>query len=86
MRSMPDQVTDVRLLDDGYSREVRSLFYHAYRHKPTFAYRMDAQRACYDQRVRSCVREMGERHLGEELPAIGLCIDDRLVSSAWITP
>ncbi|MBH9428723.1 GNAT family N-acetyltransferase [Pseudomonas aeruginosa] len=86
MRSMPDQVTDVRLLDDGYSREVRSLFYHAYRHEPTFAYLMDAQRAGYDQRVRACVREMVERHLGEELPAIGLFIDDRLVAAALITP
>ncbi len=83
---MPDQVTDVRLLDDGYSREVRSLFYHAYRHEPTFAYLMDAQRAGYDQRVRACVREMVERHLGEELPAIGLFIDDRLVAAALITP
>ncbi len=79
---MPDQVSDVRLLDDGYSREVRSLFYHAYRHEPTFAYLMDAQRAGYDQRVRACVREMVERHLGEELPAIGLFIDDRLVAAA----
>ncbi|HEJ2967328.1 N-acetyltransferase [Pseudomonas aeruginosa] len=86
MRSMPDQVSDVRLLDDGYSREVRSLFYHAYRHEPTFAYLMDAQRAGYDQRVRACVREMVERHLGEELPAIGLFIDDRLVAAALITP
>ncbi|WP_371358861.1 hypothetical protein, partial [Salmonella sp. E393-2] len=74
------------LLDDGYSREVRSLFYHAYRHEPTFAYLMDAQRAGYDQRVRACVREMVERPLGEELPAIGLFIDDRLVAAALITP
>ncbi|VTM11198.1 putative acetyltransferase [Pseudomonas aeruginosa] len=51
---MPDQVTDIRLLDDGYSREVRSLFYHAYRHEPTFAYLMNAQRAGYDQ---PCARQ-----------------------------
>lgn len=34
----------VCLLDDGYSREARSLLYNAYRHEPTFAYIFEAQR------------------------------------------
>ena len=57
MRSMPDQVTDVRLLTSCFSREVRSLYHHAYRHEPTFAYLMDAQRAGI--RPAACVRASG---------------------------
>ncbi len=29
-------------LDDGFSREARSLLYNAYRHEPTFAYLFEA--------------------------------------------
>ena len=44
-------------LDDGYSREARSLLYNAYRHEPTFAYIFEAQRPGYERRLRVMVRE-----------------------------
>ncbi|PAV47499.1 GNAT family N-acetyltransferase [Pseudomonas sp. HAR-UPW-AIA-41] len=77
---------EVHLLDHGYSREARSLLYHAYRHEPTFAYLFEAERPGFDQRVRATVRELVEQHFAEELPAIGLLIDDRLVGMALIAP
>jgi len=87
---MPGYVTqapvEVRLLDRGYSREARSLLYHAYRHEPTYAYLLDADRPGYDQRVRATVRELVKQHFIEELPAIGLLIEERLVGIALIAP
>ena len=87
---MPGYVTqapvEVRLLDRGYSREARSLLYHAYRHEPTYAYLLDANRPGYDQRVRATVRELVKQHFIEELPAIGLLIEERLVGIALIAP
>ena len=77
---------EVHLLDHGYSREARSLLYHAYRHDPTYAYLFEADRPGFDQRVRATVRELVEQHFAEELPAIGLLIDDRLVGMALIAP
>ncbi|MBU1332647.1 MAG: GNAT family N-acetyltransferase [Gammaproteobacteria bacterium] len=83
---MPNRPAEVRLLDSGYAREVRSLLYHAYRHEPTFAYLFEAERPGYDQRVRATVRELVQQHFSEDLPAIGLLIDDRLIGTALITP
>ena len=83
---MPNRTAEVRFLDSGYSREARSLLYHAYRHDPTFAYLFDAERPGFDQRVRATVRELVQRHFAEEQPAIGLLIDDRLVGIALIAP
>ncbi|WXL27698.1 GNAT family N-acetyltransferase [Ectopseudomonas mendocina] len=83
---MPDTHAEVRMLDSGYTREARSLLYHAYRHDPTFAYLFDAERPGYDQRVRATVRELVHQHFAEELPAIGLLIEDRLVGIALIAP
>ncbi len=74
------------MLDGGYAREARSLLYHAYRHDPTFAYLFEAERPGYDQRVRATVRELVLQHFNEELPAIGLLIDDRLIGMALIAP
>ncbi|VXB60938.1 Histone acetyltransferase HPA2 and related acetyltransferases [Pseudomonas sp. 8BK] len=83
---MPDSLAEVRMLDGGYAREARSLLYHAYRHDPTFAYLFEAERPGYDQRVRATVRELVQQHFAEDLPAIGLLIDDRLIGMALIAP
>lgn len=83
---MPNRTAEVRLLDGGYAREARSLLYHAYRHDPTFAYLFEAERAGYDQRVRATVRELVQQHFNEELPALGLLIEDRLIGMALIAP
>ena len=83
---MPNSLAKVRMLDSGYAREARSLLYHAYRHDPTFAYLFEAERPGYDQRVRATVRELVQQHFAEDLPAIGLLIDDRLIGMALIAP
>ncbi|HWV08430.1 MAG TPA: GNAT family N-acetyltransferase [Pseudomonas sp.] len=83
---MPHRTAEVRLLDGGYAREARSLLYHAYRHDPTFAYLFEADRAGYDQRVRATVRELVQQHFNEDLPALGLLIEDRLIGMALIAP
>lgn len=83
---MPESLAEVRLLDSGYAREARSLLYQAYRHDPTFAYLFEAERPGYDQRVRATVRELVQQHFAEDLPAIGLLIDDRLIGMALIAP
>ena len=79
-------VAEVRQLDSGYSRETRSLLYHAYRHEPSFAYLLNAERSGFDQRVRATVRALVKQHFLQQLPAIGLFIDDRLVGAALIAP
>ncbi|KAF1011255.1 MAG: hypothetical protein GAK32_00969 [Pseudomonas fluorescens] len=86
---MPDAQTDiaqVHLLDSGYAREARSLLYQAYRHEPTFAYLFEAERPGYEQRVRATVRELVKQHFFQDLPAIGLLVNDRLVGIALIAP
>lgn len=83
---MSDAPAHISLLDDGYSREVRSLLYHAYRHEPTFAYLFDAQRRGYERRLRAMVREWVRQHFYLQLPAIGVLVDDRLVGAALIVP
>lgn len=83
---MPNSLAEIRMLDGGYVREARSLLYHAYRHDPTFAYLFEADRPGYDQRVRATVRELVQQHFAEELPAIGLLIEDRLIGMALIAP
>lgn len=83
---IPTAPVELRMLDGGYSREARSLLYHAYRHEPTFAYLFEAERPGYDQRVRATVRELVQQHFSEELPAIGLLIEERLVGIALIAP
>ncbi|MNF76856.1 Acetyltransferase (GNAT) family protein [compost metagenome] len=83
---IPTAPVEVRQLDGGYSREARSLLYHAYRHEPTFAYLFEAERPGYDQRVRATVRELVQQHFFQELPAIGLLIEERLVAIALIAP
>ena len=74
----------VCLLDDGYSREARSLLYNAYRHEPTFAYIFEAQRPGYERRLRVMVREWVRQHFYLQLPAIGLLVEDRLIALALI--
>ncbi|UTL93412.1 GNAT family N-acetyltransferase [Pseudomonas fluorescens] len=73
-------------LDDGYSREARSLLYNAYRHEPTFAYIFEAQRPGYERRLRVMVREWVRQHFYLQLPAIGLLLEDRLIAMALIVP
>ncbi|MFB4392187.1 MULTISPECIES: GNAT family N-acetyltransferase [unclassified Pseudomonas] len=86
---MPETIAaqaQVCLLDAGYSREVRSLLYHAYRHEPTFAYLFEGQRPGYERRLRALLREWTRQHFFLQLPAIGLLLEDRLVGVALIAP
>lgn len=83
---MSESTADVRQLDSTYSRETCSLLYHAYRHEPSFTYLFNAQRSGYEHRVRATVRELVNQHFLQDLPALGLLIDDRLVGVALITP
>lgn len=78
--------TEIRMLDSGYGRETRSLFYNAYRHEPTFTYLFEANRPGYDQRVRATVRELVNQHFLQDQPALGLLQDERLVGAALIAP
>lgn len=84
MPTMPLPEPKVRLLDHAFSAEVRSLLYHAYRYEPTFAYLFESNRAGFDHRVRATIREIVNQHFGQERPAIGLLVDDRLVAVALI--
>ena len=86
MPDMPEITAQIHLLDGGYSREARSLLYQAYRHEPTFAYLFEAERPGYEQRVRATVRERVKQHFLEDLPAIGLLVNDRLIGIALIAP
>ena len=82
-RTLPEP--QLRMLDAVFSREVRSLLYHAYRHEPSFAYLFEANRAGFDQRVRATIREIVNQHFAQERPAIDLLIEDRLVAVALIS-
>ena len=73
-------VADIHMLDRGYSREARSLLYQAYRHEPTFGYLFEAERPGYEQRVRATVRELVKQHFLQDLPALGLLVNDRLLA------
>ncbi len=86
MPDLPEITAQIHLLDGGYSREARSLLYHAYRHEPTFAYLFESERPGYEQRVRATVRERVKQHFLEDLPAIGLLVNDRLIGIALIAP
>ncbi|CDF84471.1 GNAT family N-acetyltransferase [Pseudomonas sp. QL9] len=83
---MPETRAEVRMLGDSYAREMRSLLYHAYRHEPTFAYLLESDRPGFDQRVRATIRELTHQHMLEQLPVLGLVIDERLVAVALIAP
>lgn len=83
---MSQAPAQVRQLDSTYGRETCSLLYHAYRHEPGFAYLFNAQRSGYEQRVRAAVRELVNQHFLQDLPALGLFVDDRLVGAALIAP
>lgn len=84
--SVATERAEVRMLDSSFVREARSLLYHAYRHEPTFGYLFESERPGYDQRVRATVRELVVRHFQEDLPAIGLVINERLVALALVAP
>lgn len=86
MPEYPAVTAVVRLLDNSYIREARSLLYQAYRHEPTYSYLFESERPGYEQRVRATVRELVNQHFSEDLPALGLLIDDRLVGVALIAP
>ncbi len=77
---------EIRVLDDSYIREARSLLYHAYRNVPTFAYLFEAERPGYEQRIRATVRELLQQHFADELPALGLMLGERLIGLALISP
>ena len=86
MTQTPNATSQIQLLDSGYSREARSLLYQAYRHEPTFRFLFNAERSGYEQRVRATVRELVRQHFFQDLPALGLLVNDRLVGIALIAP
>jgi GNAT superfamily N-acetyltransferase len=77
---------DIRQLDSGYSREARSLLYQAYRHEPSFGYLFESGRSGYEHRVRATIRELVKQHFLQDMPALGLFVEDRLVGVALIAP
>jgi GNAT superfamily N-acetyltransferase len=77
---------EIRQLDSGYSREARSLLYQAYLEEPSFAYLFESGRPGYEQRVRATIRELVKQHFAQDLPALGLLIEDRLIGVALIAP
>ena len=79
-------LAEVRQLDSGYSREARHLLYRAYQNDPTFAYLFESDRPGFDKRVRTTIRELVKQHFLQDMPALGLFIDDRLVGVALIAP
>jgi len=86
---MPDSFTcgaDIRLLDSGYAREVRALLFQAYRHEPTYCWLFESSRSGYEKRVLATVRERVKQHFLQDLPALGLFLQDRLIGAALIAP
>jgi GNAT superfamily N-acetyltransferase len=77
---------EIRQLDGGYSREARSLLYQAYLEEPSFAYLFESGRPGYEQRVRATIRELVKQHFTQDLPALGMFIEDRLIGVALIAP
>lgn len=86
MPASANALPDIRQLDSGYSRESRALLYQAYRHEPSFAYLFESGRSGYEQRVRATIRALVKQHFMQDLPALGLFVDDRLVGVALIAP
>jgi GNAT superfamily N-acetyltransferase len=87
--SMPHSssvTAEIRQLDSGYSREARSLLYHAYRQEPSFGYLFESGRSGYEHRVRATIRELVKQHFLQDMPALGLFVEDRLVGVALIAP
>lgn len=74
------------MLDNGFSRESRTLLYHAYCQEPTYTSLFEAQRPGYERRLRTMIREFVRQHFYLQLPAVGLLVDDRLVGMALIVP
>ncbi|WP_109512987.1 GNAT family N-acetyltransferase [Pseudomonas ovata] len=77
---------DIRQLDSGYSRETRNLLFQVYRNDPNFAYVFNAKRAGYEQRVKATVNALVKQHFLQDLPALGLFVEDRLAGVALIAP
>ncbi|APC14726.1 GNAT family N-acetyltransferase [Pseudomonas frederiksbergensis] len=86
MPETSNAIADVHRLDSGYSSEARSLLYHAYRHEPVFKFLFESERPGYEHRVRATVRELVKQHFLQDLPAIGLVVNDRLIGIALIAP
>lgn len=86
MPESTNATADIRQLDGGYSREARSLLYQAYLEEPSFAYLFESQRPGYEQRVRATIRELVKQHFTQDLPALGMFIEDRLIGVALIAP
>jgi GNAT superfamily N-acetyltransferase len=86
---MPETASDtaqIRQLDSGYSRETRTLLYHAYREEPSFKHLFESSRSGYEQRVKATIRALVKQHFLQDLPALGLFVADRLVGVALIAP
>lgn len=86
MSESTPSTNDIRQLDSGYARETRSLLYQAYRHEPVFAWLFESGRIGYEHRVRATIRELVRQHYLQDMPALGLFVQDQLVGVALIAP
>lgn len=86
MPQLPATAVQIHSLDGGYARETRALLYQSYMTDPTFAYLFENQRPGYERRVRSTIRQLVNQHFLQDLPALGMLLDDRLVGVALIAP
>jgi len=79
-------LADVRLLDGGYARETRALLYASCEGDAVFNYMFEDSRPDYEERIKSAVRGLVNQHFLQDLPALGLFVEDRLLGVALITP
>ena len=86
MTQASNATCQIQLLDSGYSKEARALLYQAYRQEPTFQYLFEASRPGYERRMRATIRALVKQHFFQDLPALGILVDDRLVGIALIAP
>lgn len=63
---------EVVKIDDRFSRQARSLLYHAYSDEPTFKYLLDEHRSGYQQRIRATIRELIRLHMDRGETVLGL--------------
>lgn len=78
---------DVMALDEGSSRQARSLLYHSYKDEPTFKYLLDSSRPGYEKRIRATIRELVRLHFerGETVLGVIHKVDRRVLGVAFVS-
>ncbi|MCX4029455.1 GNAT family N-acetyltransferase [Endozoicomonas sp. SM1973] len=83
--NVEDQLTRIVYIDENFSREARSMLYHAYLEEPSIRYLMDDSKPNYAQRVRALIRELIKVHFAENQPVIGVMRGERLAGFAFVS-